>query len=242
MSETTPIVSMTVAPNAGIRETLSPFVTWEETDRAPLPEELLHNPEHRSIATELLRSPEAIIDQLSSRSGAQRLILGAIGWVALGTVSFTLMQETEPSLMKRAYGAPLLALHLLAVVAATLGPIYGTALLQQTRIPMTRLIATLLAAMATGTILLGALSPLLRVLAQRDELWGAMATALAFVLAGGTAGRRIHRLLVVQAENIAGGQLSSDDAYRVGIVARVAFVLLGLCTALVFRGVYLFDA
>jgi hypothetical protein len=242
MSDTAASVSVTVAPPPAVRETLSPFVRWDESDRAPLPDELLHQPERRSIATDLLRSPEAIIDQLASAAGAQRLILGAIGWIALGTFAFVLLQHSEATLLQRMRGAPLMALHLLAAVAATLGPIYGTSLLQQTRIPMTRLVATLVASMATGTILLGALAPLLSVIGQRGELQGPLATGIVFVLAGGTAGKRIHRLLVVQAESINGGTLSSDDAYRVGIVARVACVLLGLCTALVFRGLDLFHA
>ncbi|MFP2934106.1 hypothetical protein ACLESO_55075, partial [Pyxidicoccus sp. 3LG] len=141
----------------------------------------------------------------------------------------------------------LTALNVLLSLAVSLGPIYVTGILVAARVPLARLVAALLASAATGVLLLAGLAPPLYLLWGLDSEWaGPLMLTAAFLLAGGAAGLRVHRLLELMAESVTRTALGDPtavlgeaDAFRVGILARIACMMVAFTLAL---GVWAFDA
>jgi hypothetical protein len=213
-------------------EPLSPFISWTPEDRAPIAEELLTPPPRPTLAGDLLRSPRVVIQRVNEAADLQPIILRAIGWIAAGAAIFAALTSVHHPLMQVVRVMAIVVAGSLAAVAATLGPVYGASLLASARLPFARLVVILLAAAAMGTVLLAACSPLLHV---------PVGTGAAFLLGGIAAGQRIFGFLEAQAALTSGGCLSREDAARVGIVARLALVLLAFNTILVVRAVDLFS-
>jgi hypothetical protein len=223
-------------------EPLSPFISWTPEDRAPIAEELLTPPPRPTLAGDLLRSPRVVIQRVNEAADLQPIILRAIGWIAAGAAIFAALTSVHHPLMQVVRVMAIVVAGSLAAVAATLGPVYGASLLASARLPFARLVVILLAAAAMGTVLLAACSPLLHVLwLQRSFRSGPVGTGAAFLLGGIAAGQRIFGFLEAQAALTSGGCLSREDAARVGIVARLALVLLAFNTILVVRAVDLFS-
>ena len=229
------------------REPLSPFVAWAAEERAALPGELLAPAADASLLVEALRDPRAVVERLLDPLQGLSLVLGSVGLILAGTAFFTLIAAAARGSTHFVAQAALAGVNVLMAVAAALGPVYATSILVCARMPMGRLVATLLSSAATAALVLGSLAPVVYVLWRIDDFWaGPLALVTSFAVAGIAGGARIHRLLTIMAEAVTRAalsdptaELSPDDAFRVGILARVSLMFLGFTIALAFWG---FDA
>lgn len=228
-------------------EPLSPFMPWSAEERAPLPEQQAEAGEERGLLVELLREPSAIVERLLAPERLQGLVLGSVGLIAGCTSLFAATASTA-----RGYGgafgaAALSSANVLLALAASLGPIYAASILVAARVPLARLVAALLASAATGSLLLAGLVPPLYLLWRLDPEWaGPLMLTSAFLLSGAAAGARIHKLLSFMAESVTRSALgnpqavlSAEDRFRVGILARVSWMMVTFTSALAF---WAFDA
>jgi hypothetical protein len=225
-----------------LSEQLSPFVPWSSEDRSPLAEDASASSGSPSLLVDLLRDPAAVTERLLDPQRLQALVLGSAGIIA-GCTSFFAAAATVARGKEAWWGsAALTSLNVLMSLAASLGPIYATGILLAARVPLARLVAALLAATATGSLLLAGLASPLYLLTRLNAEWaGPLMLTSAFLLAGGAAGARIHRLLSLMAEQVtrqsqgaAALRLSEDDAFRVGILARISWMMLAFTLALGF--------
>jgi hypothetical protein len=229
-----------------LSEPLSPFVPWSSQDRTPLQEVEPSTPApgHQPLLVDLLREPSAITGRLLDPSRLQGLVLGSAGIIA-GCTSFFAAAASVARGKEAWWGsAALTSLNVLMSLAASLGPIYATGILLAARVPLARLVAALLAATATGSLLLAGLASPLYLLTRLNPEWaGPLMLTSSFLLAGAAAGARIHRLLSHMAETVTSkalgdgatsAQLSAEDAFRVGILARISWMMLAFTLALGF--------
>jgi hypothetical protein len=222
-------------------EPLTPFMPWSAEERAPLPE-VEEGGGERHLLVELLREPSAIVERLLDPGKLQGLVVGTVGIIGVSTLLFAASVSAASRWTEAWRAAGLTPLNVLMALAASLGPIYATSLLLAARVPLARLVAALLASAATGTLLLAGLAPPLYLMWRLDSEWaGPLMLTGAFLLSGAVAGARIHRLLHLMAETVtraalgkADAQLSREDAFRVGILARVSWMLVAFTTALGF--------
>ncbi|MFL5354541.1 hypothetical protein [Archangium sp.] len=224
-------------------EPLTPFMPWSVEERAPLPEPATASEPERQLLVELLREPSFIVERLLDPTKLQGLVLGSVGVI---TVSTSLFAATSSA--ARGHGeswalpAALTSLNVLMALAASLGPIYAASILVAARVPLARLVAALLASAATGSLLLAGLAPPLYLLWRLDAEWaGPLLLLGAYLLSGAAAGARIHRLLSLMAESVtrsalgdASAVLSAEDAFRVGILARVSWMMVAFTSGLGF--------
>jgi hypothetical protein len=227
-----------------LSEPLSPFVPWSSEDRTPLQEaeETPSTATRPPLLVDLLRDPAAVTERLLDPSRLQALVLGSVGIIA-GCTSFFAAAASVARGKEAWWGAAALtSLNVLMSLAASLGPIYATSLLLAARVPLARLVAALLAATATASLLLAGLASPLYLLTRLNPEWaGPLMLTASFLLAGAAAGARIHRLLSHMAETVTGQalgnasvKLSAEDAFRVGILARIAWMMLAFTLALGF--------
>jgi hypothetical protein len=225
-----------------LSEQLSPFVPWSSEDRSPLAEDSAAASGGPSLLVDLLRDPAAVTERLLDPRRLQALVLGSAGIIA-GCTSFFAAAATVARGKEAWWGsAALTSLNVLMSLAASLGPIYATGILLAARVPLARLVAALLAATATGSLLLAGLASPLYLLTRLNAEWaGPLMLTSAFLLAGGAAGARIHRLLSLMAEQVTrqsqgacAMSLSEEDAFRVGILARISWMMLAFTLALGF--------
>jgi len=224
-------------------EPLSPFVPWSAEERAPLPEEALAPPEERQLLLELLRGPALVVERLLDPSRLQGLVVGSLGIITVCTSLFAAtLSAAHPDGRLWVVPAALTSCNVLLSLAASLGPIYGASVLLAARVPVARLVATLLAAAATGSLLLAGLAPPMYLLWVLDSEWaGPLMVLGAFALSGWAAGARTYRLLREMAEGVTRAalgdpeaKLSKEDAFRVGILARVSLMMVAFTSALGF--------
>jgi hypothetical protein len=224
-------------------EPLSPFMPWSQEEREPLPQSDEPLANGRSLLADLLREPTAIVERLLNPAHIQGLVLGSAVIIAVGTSFFAAAASVARG--KEAWwgSAVLTSLNVLMSLAASLGPIYATGILVAARVPLARLVAALLSASAAGSLLLAGLAPPLYLMWRLDAEWGGPLMMVgAFLLSGAAAGARIHRLLSVMAETVTrsalgeNARLREEDAFRVGIVARVSMMMLAFTLALGFWG------
>lgn len=224
-------------------EPLSPFVPWSAEERAPLPEWVAQLPVDRNLVVELLREPAAIVERLLDPVRLRGLVLGSVGFIVVGTSLFAATSSAARDAGQAGLlSAALTSLNVLMALAASLGPIYAAGMLLAARVPLARLVAALLASAASGSLVLAALSPPLYLLWRLDSEWsGPLMLLSAFLVSGAAAGARIHKLLVRMALEVTRAALgdptaalSKDDAERVGILARVSWMMLGFTTAIGF--------
>ncbi|HLL83775.1 MAG TPA: hypothetical protein VK420_14015 [Longimicrobium sp.] len=228
-------------------EPLSPFVPWSESERTTLPE-LSELSTERQFLGELLREPASIVERLLEPSRLQGLILGSVGIIAGCTSLFAAtVSAARGEASAWASSSALASVNVLMALAASLGPIYAASILLATRVPLARLVAALLASAATGSLILAGMAPPLYLLWRLDSEWtGPLMLLLSFLLSGWVAGARVHRLLNVMAEAVtrsalgdATAVLDDGDAFRVGILARVSWMMLAFTSAL---GLWAFQA
>ncbi len=228
-------------------EPLTPFMPWSVEERAPLPEPGTAMEPERQLLVELLREPAAIVERLLDPARLQGLVLGSVGVIAVCTSAFAATSSAARGGDDQALSAALTSANVLMALAASLGPIYAASILVAARVPLARLVAALLASAATGSLLLAGLAPPLYLLWRLDSEWaGPLLLTAAFLLSGAAAGARIHRLLNLLAEAVTRAALgdptavlSAQDVYRVGILARVSWMMVAFTSGL---GFWAFDA
>lgn len=229
-------------------EPLTPFMPWSVEERAPLPESTVPGEPERQLLVELLREPSAIVERLLEPARLQGLVVGSVGVITVCTSLFAATSSAAREGSENgALAAILTSVNVLMALAASLGPIYAASILVAARVPLARLVAALLASAATGSLLLAGLAPPLYLLWRLDSEWaGPLLLMAAFLLSGAAAGARIHRLLSLLAESVTraalgnpAATLSEKDAFRVGILARVSWMMVAFTSAL---GFWAFDA
>ncbi len=223
-------------------EPLSPFMPWSAEERAPLPQAEESVADGSSLLADLLREPAAVTERLLDPARLQGLVVGSVAIIAVGTSFFAAAASVARG--QEAWWGPagMSSLNVLMALAASLGPIYATGILVSARVPLARLVAAVLSAAATGALLLAGLAPPLYLLWKLDAEWGGpLMLVSAFLMAGAAAGARIHRLLTVMAETVTRralgdekARLGEEDAFRVGILARVSWMMLAFTLALGF--------
>jgi hypothetical protein len=221
-------------------EPLSPFVSWEAEERVPMSGDLLESDGQKSLVVALLREPSQVVERLLDPSQAQSLVLGSLAAVAVGTGFFSVIGAFARGAESPAWSAALMVFDVLLAMGAALGPIYATGLVLSARLPLARLVSVLLSSAATGSLLLAGLAPPMFVLWRMDSnWWGPLALLSAFALGGAAGGFRAYQVLFGLAEAMvrasrrdAAAVLTPDDVYRVGILARVALMLVAFTTAL----------
>jgi hypothetical protein len=134
---------------------------------------------------DLLRDPSAVTERLLDPQRLQGVVLGSVGIIA-GCTSFFAVAATVARGQGSLWAAAgLTSLNVLMSLAASLGPIYATSILLASRVPLARLVAALLAAAATGSLLLAALaSPLYLLMRLNAEWTGTITLVSTFLLAG----------------------------------------------------------
>jgi hypothetical protein len=214
---------------------VSPFVEGSRAETTNLQALLDQEPDSPSFIMNLLRNPAAIAGQLTASRDLDDLIIDAVGLIAFSAALFVVIAGPDRG-MRAALGSIVyLTIRLLAAVLATLGTVYGTSLVLGARVPLGRLIATVVTATAGGALMLAALAPMLHVFWTHDALWTApVATGVVFFIAGTTAGARLYQLLRGQAEQLASGPLTPEDASRVYWVVRLGLIALVFNSALAF--------
>ncbi len=216
-------------------EHLTPFVAWPEDADAQLQELVEREREHGrgSLLLDLLHRPGQVVERLGD---PEQLVVTVLVALALSAVASALAAYLMLSPMLGGGKALLAALQVVAAavaaVAATSAPIHAVSVLYAVRLPLGRLVAIQLCAVAAGTVVLAALAPVPRLLWQIDrEWWGPLALVAVFTVAGLIMGARLRRLLLLlQARSAAAGDL--ETGRRVRILARVAFLLMGFSFAL----------
>lgn len=219
-------------PRPQRHEPLSPFVTFDDVTLESL-DDAHDQARAPSLWVDLLRDPEAAVARMLDPSALQSAIVGSLLTVAICTGAFAFIVRFDEGALKAASGALWLAGSTLLAVAAALGPIHATSLLVAARVPMARLVAVLLGAVAAGAVVLAPLAPIVRLLHQRDEIWlGPISLVSAFAVSGLVAGTAVNALLHALAVASGPSALSDSDEFRVGILARMAMVFLGFTVAL----------
>ena len=228
-------------------EPVSPFVAWSADERAPLPD-LVDIEAPASLVADLLRDPDAVVERLLDPQRIQSLVLGTLLVIGITTGFFGATAASGRFGGDVLRAGTLVPLNALMALAAALGPIYATGLLVAARLPLAKLVATLLSSAATGALILGALAPIPYALWEIDPVWaGPLSLVGAFALSAVVAGARMHGLLRMLAEAIAkgteegdkSGELSDGDRFRVGIIARMSLLFLAFTSAL---SMWAFDA
>jgi len=220
---------------------LSPFVPWREDERGTLPVDLAAGEIGRSLFYDLLYSPAAAVDRLLRPERRRSAVIGALAIVALGSAFSSVVVVSAWAgydvALQAALGVPAATL---GCVAAVLGPLYATGILYGVRLPLSLLVGSLLASMATGILLLSALSPLPYILWRVDDHWGGpLAVVAVFAIAGAASGVRLRRLLNELAVEITrralddpAALLSAKAKARVDVLARVALLLVTAALAI----------
>ena len=221
------------------REPLTPFLPWDDDGRVP--EQL--EPTEPPLLVALLREPAKVAALLLDPQGTQRVVLASLASAMACSLfrAVAVGQSFRPSL---ALPALELGLAVLLGAAAALGPVYATSLLLSARVPLGRLGAAMLAALAAGSLLLAGMAPPVVLAWRMDPVeLGPFAVLIAFVIVAVVTGARMHRLLFELAQQTLAtvkgptARLTPAESGRVGVVARIAWMMLGLTTVLAFLGV-----
>ena len=219
-------------------EPRSPFVGAEPEPGPSLDELVEAQALVRPLALELVSDPAAVVERILDPRRLEGLVVGALAVLVGSTALFAagLMGAAGWPAVLRA--SALSALSVLLGLAAALGPIYATSLVVAARLPLAHLVGVLLAAVASGALLLPALAPAAHAALRFDPVWaGPLAAVASFGLFGLVTGARLWRLLFGLAE--AAGPLDVGTRFRLRILARMALVFTGLTVSLAF---WAFDA
>ncbi len=193
-----------------------------------------------SLFVELVADARKIVLRFSERAELERVVTGALGAMVLGVLSFSFLLFSGHGFLSVARTATLLVVNLLGGLAAALGPIYAVSVLLTARMRLAHLVAVLLAGAGAGGLFLGVMAPLCHLAGRFDPEWaGPLSVVGSFFVASLVTGLRIHSLLVELAELVRSGPLGAAARFRLGILARMAFVLVALHSAL---ALWAFDA
>jgi hypothetical protein len=235
--EPVPAVAIPARPAPAPREPLTPFLAWSDDGSFA---EVLGEPESPPLLVALMREPREIAALLLEPAGLQRVVLTSLG-AALACTLFRAAWMGGALRFSLIWPALELGVGVLLGAAAALGPVYAASVLVSARVPLARLGGAILAALAVGSLLLTGLAPPVYLAWRLDPVGlGPYAVLAAFLLVAAVTGARIHRLLFELARlTLAAAQgpaakLSPEVERRVGVVARVACMVLGLTTTLAF--------
>ncbi len=226
-------VTSSLAPRRLVEPT-SPFLGAVEP-AAPL------KPRRRTppLLLTILRDPRAVLARMSTTADVQRVVVASLSALAACAIVLAFVVVRGEALVV-ARSAGLLVANLLLALAASIGPIYATAIVVAARVPIARLVVVLLCSTAAGAMVLVAASFAPWFLLSVDREWlGPVSLVGVFVLAGLAAGFRLHSTLVLFAIDAKGAALDEDELARVGALARVASVIIASNVALALWG---FDA
>lgn len=220
-------------------EPTSPFVVRSKEDREVISSND-HDPQQRPIFLELLADPSAIVARIADPEAIERLILTSIATLIGSSWIFSMIVSSTWGAAAMLRAASLTSLSGLLALAAAFGPIYAASLLLAARIPLARLVAIIVSSAATGSLILAAISPIPLILLRLDPAhWGPLVMMGAFLLGGLISGARLHRSMFLLAETMFEDRVLTPDAkYRVGILARVSWMLVGFTLGL---GLWGFD-
>jgi hypothetical protein len=227
-------------PSPSPHEVLSPFIGYDP-DASALPEALLDIDGRVPLAVDLLRDPDAVVARILDPDEVASTVLGASLIIPLCGAFFTVVAMSPwADTTDMALGAVLAPTNLLLAIATALGPAWGVSVVMAVRVPLSRLVACMLASVAAASLLMLALSPLPYALWKVDDHWaGPLALFGVFCLAGLVAGRRLKTLLLCCADEVVrrssadnNATMSSADAFRVGVLARMAMVSLAFAGCL----------
>ncbi len=234
------LVAPVVPPPPSPSEALSPFIGFDQGAHA-LPEALIVDEGRAPLVVDLLRDPDAVVERILDPEEVARTVIGAALLIPLCGAFFTIVAMSPwASAADIALGALLAPTNLLLAIATALGPAWGVSVIMAVRVPVARLVACMLASVAAASLLMLALSPLPYALWKMDDHWaGPLALFGVFCLAGVIAGRRLKALLLSCADEVvrrAAGddeaRMSEGDAFRVGVLARMAMVSLAFAGCL----------
>lgn len=221
-------------------EPLSPFLGYHDDERE-LPEELVEAPLDPGLLVDILRNPAAVCARLLDPVRIVPTVVGAAVLVPACASFFAVVTMTPwadgADIAKAAWMVPA---NLLLSLAVALGPTWGVSVLMAVRVPVARLVASMLAAVAAGALVLVALSPVPHALWKLDDHWaGPISLLVVFASAGMIAGSRLKRLLLETAQEVTrrasgdpSARLSETDAFRVGVLARMGMVALAFAGSL----------
>lgn len=220
------------------QETISPFIQGLGDGR--IPDELLAHEQGPSLLIDLLARPAAVVERLHTGEDREQMISGSATAILASLALIALAARVHLGWGIALRSAALLGFSEILAVAAAFGAIWATGVVVSARVPMWRLIPMVVTAVASGTILLVPLSPLVHLAYAEDPYWlGPLAVVGAFLIAGFAGGQRLYRLLLGLASRRSGGPLTEAQRFRIRIVGRMALTFLGFTTALGFWG---FDA
>ena len=196
-------------------------------------------PREPSVAVSILKDPARIAD-LVSEGAIERVVLSSLVCIAISAVIFTNVTLARSPWLEIVRASVIVPANLLMALAAALGPIYATSVVFAARVPFARLVAVLLSSVATGSMVLAALAPIPWFAGATDPVWhGPIALLAVFAVAGASAGARLRASLLALAERSTDDALSKDALRRVGILARIGFMIVVLTVGVAVWG---FDA
>jgi len=193
-----------------------------------------------SLFLELLTRPDRIIERVLDPGRQTQLALWSLATVALGGLFFgaIAMSGFAPGIPVRS--ALLSTGNVLVALAAALGPIHAVSVLLAARVPLPQLVAVLVAATASGCLVLAALAPIPHAGWAADVgSWGPISTLACYAVAALVTGARLHALLRRLAAAVRPVPACADDHERIGALARGALLVVLFTNALAFWG---FDA
>jgi hypothetical protein len=220
-------------------EPTSPFVAIERDEIRVADTDGPH-----PLLFDLLGAPERVVLRLLDPSAVERALLGSLTAIAAGTGLFAVMMMMPFGPWAALRSSVLVAMNVLIALSAALGPIWAAGLLASARLPLSRLVGALVTSAATGSLILAAFAPIPHLLQRWDPEWaGPLAVVFCFAAAALTAGKRMHRTLLLMAEAIKRARtdapLDPAERDRVSLLARVSMVVFSFTVAL---SVWGFDA
>jgi len=227
------------APEAS-REPLTPFLAWNDDGRLAEPADDDGEP---LLLITLLRDPARVAELLLEPRQLQRVVVTSVG-VALACSAFRTLFVARSLSLSLVMPSLELGVMVLFGAAAALGPIYAASVLVSARMPLARLGGAMLAALAAGSLLLAGLAPPMDLALgiDRDGL-GSWAALAVFAIVALATGARLHAILCELARRSAnhaagtGSALTPEAQFRVGVLARIAWMVLGLTSAVALMGV-----
>lgn len=220
-------------------EPTSPFVVKPVEDREIISANE-HDPQRRPLFLELLGDPRSLIDRIVDKEAVERLILSSLASLIASSWVFSLIVSSTWGAEAMLRAACLTSLSGLLALCAAFGPIYAASLLLAARIPLARLVAIIVSSAATGSLILAALAPIPLILLRVDpRTGGPLSMIAAFLIGGLISGARLYRSMFLLAETMFEDKnLTPDARYRVGILARVSWMIVAFTLAL---GLWGFD-
>ncbi len=220
-------------------EPTSPFVIADDETIRVVPDAV-----PPTLLFDLLGAPDRVVERLLDPARLESALLGSLSAITVGTALFAVVLTIPHGPVAALRAAVLSSIDALIALAAALGPIWAAGILASARLPLSRLVGALSTSAASGALILAALAPVPYFLCKWDDLWaGPLSVVLCFALSAMVAGKRLHGTLLRTGEAIKGRvstePLDPAERHRIGVLARIAMLVLALTGSLAVWG---FDA